>query len=291
MADQDLGPLLRLSVEGLLGTRDFELELEVAGATILTGANGTGKSTILRAIDRFGRGAWPSMAQLPFTTMTFEFATGAPVLVHRESARRLQVRRGRRRWDYERTASTADYGWIVQHKLRENLLLIDPEMSDPGGVGSVVLPTIASSSTSQEYPSLIWGTTREPPDWLSAVVEEFNVLFVTDQRLVVEDKRPGGTRAQAETVRVAVTEYADDLRTRIASALVEYGQRAQALDRVFPENVVRAMRRRARRSTVQTALDLLRDVDAKSAVCRLLGSSQPTNPLPRRRIFAKTRCP
>src|SRR4051794_20374576 len=38
-------PLRRYTVRGLLGRGRFELELEPGGASILTGANGTGKST------------------------------------------------------------------------------------------------------------------------------------------------------------------------------------------------------------------------------------------------------
>src|ERR1700685_1763541 len=84
MSDAAPHALLHYTVDGLLDRGRLELDLAVGDATILTGANGTGKSTVLRTLDRFARGAWDSLRKLPFKAMTLEFDAAKPVHIARK---------------------------------------------------------------------------------------------------------------------------------------------------------------------------------------------------------------
>src|ERR1700677_697025 len=70
-----LWPLVRIDVRGLVGRTDVSLPLD-STATLLTGENGSGKSTILQAVHALATGGWSVLAHLPLTAMTVAFADG-----------------------------------------------------------------------------------------------------------------------------------------------------------------------------------------------------------------------
>jgi ABC-type transport system involved in cytochrome c biogenesis ATPase subunit len=271
------GSLTRYSVEGLLGRGDFDLPLERGGATLLTGANGTGKSTVLRTLDRFARGAWAALAALTFSKITLEFDGQDPVSIRRIDDG-LEIRQRRNRWEYKPKRNAAGHtfvrtqfygggdavqfdipedwaGWSTRH---ERVVVADPE-------------------------DVTWFTNPSPqPDWLTGLINDFTALFITDRRLVIEDKnQPEQGRAPAESIRAAVSEYANDLRLRILSALSEYGERAQALDKAFPANVLEAMRRSdATEATVAEIFQTLEHLDRTRSELESVGLVQPDEPSP-----------
>jgi predicted ATP-binding protein involved in virulence len=85
MADQapNLGHLAQVEVRGLFGDRRFRFDLDRREPTLLTGSNGTGKSTILRIIDAIGTGEWHALVRLPFTIASLEFESGETFVCHR----------------------------------------------------------------------------------------------------------------------------------------------------------------------------------------------------------------
>src|SRR5215468_1658412 len=68
-----LGCLQSYSVKGLFGRFDYHFELDAHEPTLLTGVNGTGKSTILRTIDAVSAGRWGSLAEIPFDRLLLGF--------------------------------------------------------------------------------------------------------------------------------------------------------------------------------------------------------------------------
>jgi energy-coupling factor transporter ATP-binding protein EcfA2 len=92
--------LTGISVRGLLGSKRFRLSLDSGGATLLTGANGSGKSTVLRIIDCFGRAAWRTLSDLPFEDVAFAFSDGLSVTVVR-TEQGLEIGNGRDVWTFE----------------------------------------------------------------------------------------------------------------------------------------------------------------------------------------------
>src|SRR5437016_5275165 len=68
-----LGRLQGYTVKGLFGRFDYHFALDAHEPTLLTGVNGTGKSTILRTIDAVSAGRWQSLAEIPFDRLLLSF--------------------------------------------------------------------------------------------------------------------------------------------------------------------------------------------------------------------------
>src|SRR5437660_702327 len=79
-----LGHLARYAVKGLFDHRDYSFAIDGDEPTILTGANGTGKSTILRTIDAVGSARWADLHRIPFKRLLLHFDTGADLRVTRK---------------------------------------------------------------------------------------------------------------------------------------------------------------------------------------------------------------
>ena len=62
-----IGRLIKYEITDLFGIFDYMFDLDSAGLTLLTGVNGTGKSTILKTIDAVSTGNWVSLLEVPFT--------------------------------------------------------------------------------------------------------------------------------------------------------------------------------------------------------------------------------
>lgn len=264
-------------MRGLLGGRPFDLPLDVGGATLLTGANGTGKSTVLRAIDAFGRGAWKTLAGLPFDGLTLEFIDDTSVQVDKVDDGLLTISNGAESWTHNpQTYSSPIWSRVAEWttaSFEDVQVVAAPEITlSPY---SEVEPIAAKQS--KYIPSL---SRESTPEWLSQITDRLSVLFITDQRLVVED-RPRGTKDRStQAVSAAVTAYAEDLRDRVGSALSDYGVRAQALDRAFPNTVLKAMRQPGKEGGRRGAVEALRRVEQKRETLQSAGLVQIDEPQP-----------
>ena len=72
-AGQAVGRLVRYKITGLFGMFNYDFDLDPEGPTLLTGVNGTGKSTILRTIDGISTGSWGTLLRIPFRSLTLGF--------------------------------------------------------------------------------------------------------------------------------------------------------------------------------------------------------------------------
>jgi ABC-type transport system involved in cytochrome c biogenesis ATPase subunit len=270
--------LTGVSVRGLLGSKRFRLRLDSGGATLLTGANGSGKSTVLRIIDCFGRAAWRALSDLPFEDVAFTFSDGLSVTVVR-TEQGLDIGNGREVWTFEPTWQGELKNLVFTTAPPDTTIYNEIFSSEP----AVDLTQSVASSSAKKLESL-WSTSfgrATTPDWLSEIVDAFNVLFITDRRLVLEDKRLDGKEGAAESVSTAVTAYARDLRSRVLSALSDYGEQAQALDRAFPNKVLRAMRAAAATDrNRRAAVAALRRVEQKRERLQNAGLIQSDEPPP-----------
>src|SRR4051812_30977644 len=73
LPDEPLGRLVRYEAEGVFGFRHIDFDLNPEGMTILTGANGTGKSTVLRSINAISAGDLRAFWDLPLAAVTLTF--------------------------------------------------------------------------------------------------------------------------------------------------------------------------------------------------------------------------
>jgi ABC-type transport system involved in cytochrome c biogenesis ATPase subunit len=238
---EPFGRLVRYEITGLFGQHSHAFDLEPEEPTILTGANGTGKSTILRSINAVGTGSWHQLLNMPFKSLTLRFEN-APLL-----------------------RATKLKGVLKLEHAGEECRL-DPNAPGPGGVGidrgQMELfqaeyaalferdPALARREMTRRMrdpsiPEPLWAKGMfDGPEFLRKIPAGFAVRFVTDQRLVIYGDRAGRPRQprdSGEDVRAAVAEYAQDLRRQIGHELARYAAASQRQDREFPQLVVQAM--------------------------------------------------
>jgi ABC-type lipoprotein export system ATPase subunit len=256
---QRLGRLHQYSITGLFGTRNLDFQLDSQEPTILTGANGAGKSTILRTIDAVSTAHWVELFSIPFHRLELLFETGIRLIATQDGGTfRLHL--------------SNEESWITNHQALRTQSYIQERISKSSHnvrnyqskarrtsrtlvAGSVVTPSlfesllrnlstqdieeVGLSSFSKMLPS---GTL--PPAWVDSLPQTFPVLFITDQRLVVENQDPSPDNAQSTDTtptRIAVEKIAQQIASIITSARAEYGNLSQSIDREFPRRIIEAM--------------------------------------------------
>jgi ABC-type transport system involved in cytochrome c biogenesis ATPase subunit len=254
-----LGRLAALEVRDLLGDRNHEITFQGAEPTILTGANGTGKSTLLRLIYGAGGADWPTLWRLPFAAARLDFDSGL-FLEMRKTDSTMRVQLGDEYWSYDPDASYAwDYSNLPSISLSteaEPVARTTFEF-DPADYELATFNTVASMWSNVKLPTV----GHPPPEGLAALPERFPVSLISERRLIVERRRRGksGGVEESTEVRTAVTEYARELADTIRNNLGDYAERSQSLDRAFPNEVVRAIRssRRSRQEALQRLIEEL----------------------------------
>ena len=83
---QIIGRLISYEVTELFGIFDYQFDLDPEGPTLLTGVNGTGKSTILRSIDAISTGNWLALLDIPFKSLTLRFDSNRQLTVNRSKS-------------------------------------------------------------------------------------------------------------------------------------------------------------------------------------------------------------
>jgi energy-coupling factor transporter ATP-binding protein EcfA2 len=249
-APRPFGRLVRYEIGGLFGQHDHAFDLELDEPTILTGANGTGKSTILRTINAVGSGAWAQLFSLPFKSLALRFEDAPLVRVTRlKNTLKVEHSNETWRWDPTEPRHLFVHGDPEQMALWQTAQYADLIASDPAWRRRVDLPRRLRERSAEQlqyyWPKGLAEAEESAPDWVRSIPAAFAVRFVTDQRLVLygDDARPGPRRERGEDVRHAVAEYAHDLRRQISRELARYAAASQREDRAFPQLVVQAMSR------------------------------------------------
>ncbi len=241
-----LGRLQSYSVANLFGSADYSytFALDSKEPTLITGVNGTGKSTILRSIDAISTSNWAQLLEIPFTSLTLVFDTGRELNVKRASSTTTISLTGEEPWklDYNlrmrREAVTVRQ--VEVREVERELEAIENYLSELNDAGDEYetrrLDLLEHRAMLIERLRAYTGhSIAHAPEWTVRLSDVFPVLFITDQRLIVERDRGSGkmsTRAD---------EAARQIAREISSAKALYANRSQALDRDFPQRVVKAI--------------------------------------------------
>ena len=272
--DDSFGRLKRINVRRLLGEFSHDLRLPDTGPAILTGANGTGKSTLLRLVNAIGAGDWVTVARLPYERTTLYFDSGNKVEVRRKDDV-LHVGDGDRRVSIN--FSEAPWGAGAAHlaalppdesrRYRERLAA-ERNRSAHGFFDYVMTDAYANVVRAFEFKSPPWLSEQEmlfaapqlrlleDPDraFLQQITDRFKVRFITDQRLIMRGDERGGRRADApasdradrEQFAERVTYYSKKLGQEMTVALGEYANVSQREDGEFPQRVAEELMRNQR---------------------------------------------
>ncbi|MFD2082936.1 Predicted ATP-binding protein involved in virulence [Actinopolymorpha cephalotaxi] len=267
------GGLRLIVVRGLFGFRDYELNIDPEYPTVLTGANGTGKSTLLQLVNAVSTGDVRVLADAPVDRLELHFESKPTFRLVRDAKGSVHLSWGDHSSDLKPLPSFIKD--IPEWMRRE--ILEDGEFS----ATAMRRLNLALATRSDVSPRLIRDIRRylagakfEQPDWLAGMGEEFPVLFVTDQRLVVDTERTaeshGAQRKAERSFRRAVEAASDEIADMIRRVDTAYARVSQQQDRAFPRRVITAMRS-SRRASVDYLRRQLLEVDRKRFDLREVG--------------------
>ena len=289
--EEPFGRLERIRVTGLLGQYSHIIELPQGEPAILTGANGTGKSTILRLINAVGSGDWPTLSRLPFKGASLYFENAPKVQVTRRD-RRLRIAHSGEALSIDfaespladippRALAEMSHAQRLRYLARRNRLVhgVDPDVV--GGDPSIEFATRRAREQDAFYLSQLSLFGEEVPEVLRTISERFRVRFITDQRLVVRSderdvrarREPGREASAREPIRRAVTHYSEDLGRRITMELRRYANASQREDRQFPQLVAEELVRE-RSVELSELLPLMDDVAARREALERVGLAE-----------------
>ncbi|MFK4265331.1 AAA family ATPase [Streptomyces milbemycinicus] len=235
------GRLKQYTVTNLFGSHSHSFYLENHEPTILTGANGTGKSTVLRTIHWISRGEWASLAKVNFTQIRLEFEKAQLIVGRGKGGSALTVRLDRppmkpRRWEY-----TPESEHLLP--LDRDLLKLFDESSLTDAMDSEKRALLVENSVVLSRYLAHQDRDQKSRGWHSRIHESFPALLVSDQRLTPERrKRPkkrgtGDTFELVAAIEAAVLHISEEVQ-RYKSL---YGTASQNLDRDFPRRVFTAI--------------------------------------------------
>lgn len=192
--------LRQVIIRGLFGVRDYDISLDTTLPTVLTGANGTGKSTLLRLIHAASIGDVNVLANSPLQRFELHFDDLPPLLLRRDDLDRITLR-----WDdHESEVSRWDIPTDLPNWARE-VLTSTAALSAAEMTEVLTSAAIQADVTATEFRNITARIGRpsapSAPDWLGDFSRVFPVVFVTDQRLVTEPKPAGDARRVRQQAR------------------------------------------------------------------------------------------
>ncbi len=279
--EQTLGRLTRFQVQGLLGQFKHDFILDPDQPTILTGANGTGKSTILRIINAVGSGAWPALASLPFRSASLHFEH-APALRVEKGKEYLKVSQGSNpphRFPLALFEEFAQDTETRERYLRAQRNRVAHLASD---VSAADLDRAERRAMLRRRDMEMLDASAVPP-WLAEMTDRFEVRLIHDKRLVSRGSRQRMRRRPQERLETeipeVVAEYSEELGRDITLQLRRYAAASQREDRLFPRLSQKRLSAGSR-SLVRRSSNSLSRSDVKDWRSREWDSRKP-NRLPR----------
>ena len=252
-----------ITVRGLLKQFNYAIPLRAGTrVTIIAGPNGYGKTTLLRLVDLFYRGAYEQLRAEPFDALELAFSDGIRLVV----SRKMPINSD------ESTEGAPRRCQIICELFTGTTLVHHDEIKDSlhrlvrgGDPLNQYLPFMAplGPDTWQDMrdgeilhtvevierydvalPSRVGRVLRRSsePGWLKEHKEQFRVRFIQSQRLLIEaeDRRPAAPRPSRDTstYQYTVNAYARELSQTINRQIAEYGALTASYERTFPSRFV-----------------------------------------------------
>lgn len=244
----------RIHVEGLFDAFNYDLKFATnERIMIVTGPNGSGKTTVLKLLDVMFNQPVSRLWKVPFREVSVSFDDDTQLVVqrlfdvHRDDQQQLP------------TTLTFDHDGANEPFRLDGALIGQADLGIPISAIEDVIPTVdqigrrrwINSETGEEldlediittYPDkLLPRHLREGtslPEWLQNVIRSINVRFIDTERLIrLSNRRRGGYRRTVSPTRT-VSHYSQQLADRIRHSIAQYGERSQSLDGTFPYRLV-----------------------------------------------------
>lgn len=257
----------KLRVDGLFNLFDHEVVLNLEEhITIIHGANGLGKTALLRLIHGFFNSKITVLTEIPFDRLVIEFDDGTRVFILKELSKRQKRQRQHREISGEKGIVFAR---IDKEGRREEYRPGDIKGTDPGRrIGNLeytlqhMLPyaverveggffrigpeVMGVGEVISRYGEFLPHNFREhlerelAPEWYRNMVAAIDVYFIQAQRLVaVSERRQAISAAPKEPgLTPSVQIYSEEIAKKLKDTLTQYAELAQSLDRTFPARLV-----------------------------------------------------
>lgn len=270
--------LAGLEVEDLFGHRRIRLDLDPTAPTVLTGGNGTGKSTLLRLVHAFYQGDLLALTRAPLTRLNLVFSDGRTAGIERRNAEEdfdlfvdelraplgldagierlpswLRNRLAANDWDIEAT-----YTQLRHRRQSAAVSALDYDR------GMRRLRDLAMHDNGFSM-----------PDWYSEFVSNLRSVHISDQRLISGEKDPASERSSSST-QLAVERARAEIAEEIRKAESEYARGTQRMDRDLPNTLLLAMSK-SRPTPPSRTVELMSRVNQRRAELRDVGLLEQTN--------------
>lgn len=233
--------------------------------TIIHGANGLGKTALLRLLNGFFNSRYYELEVIPFSMLEIAFDDGSHVRVQKspEESKTRADSGGRgvdlffayfsptgKKEDYHSAPERNPKNATLRRHLVDNLEDFVPSLGRIGADSWQYLPTgevFSFYETLARFTDFLPASIRQlaeeseaRPEWLTKLSESINVHFIQSQRLVTfNERRPHRVEQATPIVTPAVQVYSQEITRAIKNTLAQYAELSQSLDRTFPERLVR----------------------------------------------------
>jgi energy-coupling factor transporter ATP-binding protein EcfA2 len=252
-------PLRQIKARGLFGEHDLTLTLDPL-ATVFTGQNGSGKSTILRAVDYVSREQWQALARLPIEELSLGLADGGELRAELSSSE-LTISDAVNEWTFDLEVASQFEPHVVSdltHVRRR--LRTQPQRRHHQFVMQSQLLRHGRGISEEDLEFLI------APEWLADVAGAIQTKYISARRL---EHRLRPERDTGEDAPVPVVEqYAEELRARMRDQLSDYASESRKQEKNLPMKIVDAMQGEAESAEVLAA-----DVESLQGEVKDLASS------------------
>lgn len=253
-----LWPIGEIAVGGLFGDRELHIPLD-SEVTVLTGQNGSGKSTILRAVHYLSLERWQLLAQLPLASLGLTMADGQSLSVEIGESQ-LHFASDEMSWRFDlEAASQFDPGLLYDlTQARRSGRAIPARRRAPTALQGRLLRHGRIDETDLE--SLI------APQWLADTIDVLDTKYISARRLEHRLRPEHGSGEEAPIP--VVEQYAQQLRARMRDQLSDYASESRKQEKNLPTKIVEAMQ-----GDSESAEVLATDVEGLATEVRELADS------------------
>ena len=250
MPEPKLLRLERIEVDGLFGVYDHKINLNLQKrVTLLHGANGVGKTIVLRMVDAILKARFAYFRTIPFDRLLLGFNDGSTLVLAVNGEEKEEG--GRYQLTLETSAEihsspinlgeseaafiAARLGFLHQRDADTWIDIRDDELLS----SSEVVSRYGEPSQVREFHD------REDAPWFNAFLKNANAHLIEAQRLVRIDRESEASHRYVGRRRLppaisTVIERSRDFRYRLADTMARYGRRSQTLDQSFPQRLISA---------------------------------------------------
>lgn len=289
----------RVEVQNLFGMFNhvipFNLEDHI---TIIHGANGLGKTAVLKMITGFFNSRYSNLRSTPFSEFRIDFDDESAIVISKgrsssgeseqesDAPSELAI-------EYQKPSEPARLEIIRSPQRPEELGVplrffeeaipgisrIGPDSWRVGQTGEILSLEEMIENYNELLPfhhylpenlPLFERVARGNPDWLKEIKLGLNVRFIETQRLMTMART--GRKSKYETASIltpAVARYSSELAALIQRTLATYATLSQELDRTFPKRVVEQGPQAAR--SIDQLREKLSSLEEKRARLRAAG--------------------